>query len=108
MMQDVIYDLNVSVDGFIAGSGGDISMFPSEGPWVDTYLVRLAEYRVAIMGRAICEFGYRFGLKPGANPYPHSSDPSGRMKTSVSEVILTTSFPDQALRTWRAETGAPS
>jgi hypothetical protein len=71
MMQDVIYDVNVSIDGFIAGSGGDISMFPSEGPMIDAYLDRLAEYRVAIMGRATYEFGYRFGLKPGANPYPH-------------------------------------
>ena len=23
------------------------------------------------MGRATYEFGYRFGLEPGANPYPH-------------------------------------
>ena len=72
MMQDVIYDVNVSIDGFIAGSGGDISMFPAQGPMIDAYLDRLAEYRVAIMGRATYEFGYRFGLKPGANPYPHT------------------------------------
>lgn len=75
-MQPIIYDVAVSIDGYISGSDGDISQFASEGAVVDDYYARLAGYSVAIMGRNTYEFGYRFGLKPGANPYR-------RMKTLV-------------------------
>ena len=70
-MQPIIYDVAVSVDGFISGPGGDISKFAHEGPVVDDYRARLAGYGAAIMGRHTYEFGYRFGLEPGQNPYPH-------------------------------------
>ena len=70
-MQPVIYDVAVSIDGYIAGQNGDISQFAHDGPIVDDYFVRLATYSCAIMGRATYEFGYRYGLKPGANPYPN-------------------------------------
>lgn len=70
-MHPVIYDVAVSVDGFIAGPDGDISGFAHEGTVVEDYLARLADYAVAIMGRATYEVGYRFGLEPGQNPYPH-------------------------------------
>lgn len=75
-MHPIIHDVAVSVDGYISGPGGDISAFAQEGPVVDDYLARLAAYDTAIMGRATYEFGYAFGLEPGANPYPH-------MKTHV-------------------------
>ena len=70
-MQPIIYDVAVSADGFIAGRSGDISRFPADGPVVNDYVDRLNTYTCAIMGRATYEFGYRFGLTPGANPYPH-------------------------------------
>lgn len=70
-MQPIIYDVAVSADGFIAGPNDDISKFPASGPVVDDYFDRLQTYACAIMGRATYEFGYRFGLQPGANPYPH-------------------------------------
>lgn len=70
-MQPIIYDVAVSIDGFIAGRDGDISGFAESGPVVDDYLARLETYACAIMGRATYEFGYRFGVKPGDNPYPH-------------------------------------
>lgn len=70
-MQPIIYDVAVSVDGFIAGPSADISKFPQKSPAVDDYLTRLKSYSCAIMGRATYEFGYEFGLQPGANPYPH-------------------------------------
>jgi len=70
-MQSLIYDVAVSIDGFIAGRGGDISLFAQAGEVVDDYFARLSDYSVAVMGRNTYEFGYRFGLKPGANPYPH-------------------------------------
>lgn len=75
-MPSIIYDVAVSIDGYIAGPDGDISKFAHQGAVVDDYTARLADYSAAIMGRATYEFGYRFGLEPGRNPYPH-------MKTRV-------------------------
>ncbi|NNC72328.1 MAG: dihydrofolate reductase [Sphingomonadaceae bacterium] len=69
-MQPIIYDVAVSIDGFIAGPDGDISKFPEENAVIDDYYARLNSYGCAIMGRATYELGYRFGLKPGDNPYP--------------------------------------
>jgi dihydrofolate reductase len=69
-MQPIIYDVAVSADGFICGPGADISGFPHHGPVVEDYLARLATYGAALMGRATYTFGYGYGLKPGANPYP--------------------------------------
>ena len=70
-MTDIIYDVSVSIDGFIAGANGDVSQFPMEGPHVDAYLERLGQYALTIMGRGTYEFGYTFGMKPGARAYPH-------------------------------------
>ena len=70
-MQPVIYDVAVSIDGYICGPDGDISQFAHSGPVVESYLSRLEEYSTAIMGRHTYEFGYRFGLQRGQNPYPH-------------------------------------
>ncbi|MEP2823486.1 MAG: dihydrofolate reductase family protein [Parasphingorhabdus sp.] len=70
-MHPIIYDVAVSLDGFISGESGDISKFAHEGPAVEDYAKRLAYYKTAIMGRKTYEFGYDFGLKPGQNPYPH-------------------------------------
>lgn len=70
-MSKLIYDVSVSIDGFISGPDGDISQFPQSGRVVDDYFERLSGYSVAVMGRATYEFGYGFGLKPGANPYPN-------------------------------------
>ncbi|WP_298814774.1 dihydrofolate reductase family protein [uncultured Roseibium sp.] len=68
-MQPIIYDVAVSVDGFIAGADDDITKFAHEGPVVEDYFERLSTYAIAVMGRNTYEFGYRFGLEPGANPY---------------------------------------
>lgn len=70
-MQSVIYDVAVSIDGFICGPNGDISQFAHEGAPVEDYQTRLQAYATAIMGKATYEFGYRFGMQPGQKPYPH-------------------------------------
>lgn len=70
-MQQIIYDVAVSIDGYISGAGGDISQFAQEGRVVEDYSARLETYATAIMGRATYEFGYRFGMQPGQNPYTH-------------------------------------
>ncbi|SNS57967.1 dihydrofolate reductase family protein [Antarctobacter heliothermus] len=70
-MHPIVYDVAVSVDGFISGPDGDISNFAQDGQVVEDYRARLAGYSVAIMGRKTYEFGYRFGMTPGQNPYSH-------------------------------------
>lgn len=69
-MHPIIYDVAVSLDGFICGPQADISKFDYEGPVVDDYKQRLAEYSTVIMGRLTYEFAFQFGLKMGENPYP--------------------------------------
>lgn len=68
---DLIYDVSVSIDGYISGPNDDISQFPHSGPIVDDYLARRDSYQTSVMGRATYEFGYAFGMSPGDNPYPH-------------------------------------
>ncbi|MCK8483615.1 dihydrofolate reductase family protein [Aliiroseovarius sp. S2029] len=70
-MREIIYDAAVSLDGFIAGPGGDASAFPGEGDHIAPYFDRLARYGTVIMGRHTYEYGYGFGLEPGARAYPH-------------------------------------
>ena len=70
-MHPIIYDVAVSIDGYVSGPGGDISKFAHDGKVVEDYGERLAGYAAAIMGRNTYEFGYRFGMKPGDNPYAH-------------------------------------
>ncbi|MEM9580428.1 MAG: dihydrofolate reductase family protein [Pseudomonadota bacterium] len=72
-MHPIIYDVSVSLDGYISGVNGDISQFDQEGAVVDDYFDRLRSYHMAIMGRHTYEFGYGFGLKAGDNPYPNMS-----------------------------------
>lgn len=69
-MHPLIYDVAVSLDGFIAGPDADVSAFPAEGRVVAAYLARLKSYRHCIMGRRTYEFGYSYRLPLGANPYP--------------------------------------
>lgn len=61
----------ISLDGFIAHLDGSAEGFLWEGQHVTDYLESLKEYDTAIMGRKTYESGYQFGMKPGANPYPH-------------------------------------
>lgn len=93
-MHPIIYDVAVSIDGYISGVGGDVSGFAHEGAVVDDYLARLKGYHCALIGRASYEFGYGFGLKPGMNPYPH-------MRSIV--VSSTLELPKQsAVELWRS------
>jgi dihydrofolate reductase len=70
-MRRIIYDVAVSLDGFISAADNDTSAFPAEGDHVVDYLRRLQDYGTVIMGRATYEFGYAYGLAPGARAYPH-------------------------------------
>jgi len=70
-MRKLVYDVAVSLDGFIAGPNGDISGFQMQGDHVDAYFERLRGYTSGVVGKATYEVGYTWGLKPGVNPYPH-------------------------------------
>ena len=109
-MQPIIYDVAVSIDGYISGPDGDISKFAQEGPVVEDYMARLATYAAAIMGRHTYEFGYRFGLQPGRNPY-------GDMKTYIfsrslelpdgREVTVLRSHDAQSFRDLKSSSNGP-
>lgn len=71
LMNKIVYYVASSIDGFIAGDNGEISGFIVKGKGVEQYLDDLKEYKTVIMGRNTYEFGYKFGLKPGAPAYPH-------------------------------------
>ena len=71
MHRRIIYYVATSLDGYIAGPGGDISGFVGAGDGVDRYLADLAAFDTVIMGRNTYTFGYRFGLKPGQPAYGH-------------------------------------
>ena len=70
-MRDLVYDVAVSVDGFICGPGGGIQGFVPDGPHVMDYQDRLSGYETVVMGRKTYEFGYQYGLEPGARAYAH-------------------------------------
>lgn len=72
-MRQIIYYVACSIDGYIAGKNGDISLFAQQkqGEGVQQYLSDLQEFETVIMGRKTYEFGYQYGLTPGQPAYPH-------------------------------------
>lgn len=70
-MRKCIYHVAVSLDGFIAHTDGSIQGFSHDEKVTADYFAAMANYHTAIMGRHTYEFGYQYGLSPGANPYPH-------------------------------------
>ncbi|MEO1273533.1 MAG: dihydrofolate reductase family protein [Myxococcota bacterium] len=70
-MRSLIYDIAVSIDGFIAGPNHDISTFLYEGEHATDYVARLQHYTTVVMGRSTYTSGYAFGLQPGQRAYPH-------------------------------------
>ena len=70
-MRDLVYDVAVTIDGFICRSDGNIEDFVPDGPHVDDYRARLEAYDTVVMGRNTYEFGYQYGLSPGCRAYPH-------------------------------------
>jgi dihydrofolate reductase len=70
-MRRLIYDVAVSLDGFISGPKDDTSGFLFQGDHVDAYFEWLQTYTHCVMGKGTYEAGYSWGIKPGVNPYPH-------------------------------------
>ncbi len=109
-MHPIIYDVAVSADGFIAGPGGDVAAFPHAGSIVADYLARLEGYKAVLMGRATYEFGYAFGLPPGANPYPHARSTVVSSTIDLpegSEVTVWRTLSADAVTRLRRDAGGP-
>lgn len=70
-MRPIIYDVAMTLDGFICHEDGSADGFVAEGEHVSDYLERLKQYTTVLMGRKTYEFGYNYGLKPGERAYPH-------------------------------------
>ncbi len=74
MVRRVVYDVAVSIDGYIDAGEGDVKAFAFAGEHVADYLQRVKDYSSVIMGRATYEAGYAWGLQPGEKPYPHAQN----------------------------------
>lgn len=70
-MRKIVYYVAMSLDGYIAGEGGDIGQFILEGKGVEKYMNDLTKYDTVLMGRNTYEFGYNYGLKAGEPAYPN-------------------------------------
>lgn len=70
-MRRIVYDVATTVDGFVSHEDGSVDGFMMDGEHVTDYMQRLAGYDTVLMGRSTYEWGYRFGLTPGALAYPH-------------------------------------
>jgi dihydrofolate reductase len=60
----LVYDVAMTLDGFIAHEDGTTGGF-LDGEHGSDYLARLAGYDAVVMGRRTYEYGYAFGLVPG-------------------------------------------
>ena len=107
----LIYHVAISIDGFIAEKNDSIDLFPTEGDHIPDYVDSLAKYDTAVMGRRTYEFGYKYGMKPGDNPYPHmntfvySSQLRFDKKDDNLKVIRTNIVPH--VRLLKRRSGAP-
>jgi dihydrofolate reductase len=63
-MRKLVYDVAMTLDGFIAHEDGTTGGFV-EGEHLPDYLARLAGYDTVVMGRRTYEYGYPFGVVPG-------------------------------------------
>ncbi|HLL52259.1 MAG TPA: dihydrofolate reductase family protein [Myxococcaceae bacterium] len=70
-MRKLVYDVAMTLDGFISHEDGSVDGVIQDGPHVTEYIERLRGYDTVIMGRNTYEAGYRYGAKPGARGYPH-------------------------------------
>ena len=89
-MRKIVYYVATSLDGFIAGKNGDVSMFATQGEGVEQYTYDLESFDTVIMGRNTYEFGYQYGLKPGDPAYPNMEhfvfSNSMRLKNTSAQV----------------------
>ena len=94
-MRRLIYDIAVSLDGFIAGPKDDTSAFLMQGDHVNDYFERLRGYTACVIGKGAYEVGYTWGIKPGVNPYPHLD-----VHVCSNTIVLP---PDSAVKTARGD-----
>lgn len=70
-MRKIVYDVAVTLDGFVSHEDGSVAGFLMEGEHATEYVERLKGYGTVVMGRKTYEWGYPYGLVPGKRAYPH-------------------------------------
>lgn len=70
-MRKLVYDVAMTLDGYIAHEDGSVDGFAMEGEFVADYRARLETYDTVVMGRSTYTAGYAYGLPPGQRAYPH-------------------------------------
>ncbi|WP_437328130.1 dihydrofolate reductase family protein [Sorangium sp. So ce381] len=70
-MRKIVYDVAVTVDGFISHEDGSVDGLVMQGEHAIDYVERLKGYDTVVMGRRTYEWGYPLGLVPGKRAYPH-------------------------------------
>lgn len=88
-MNKLIYYVATSLDGYISGVNGDISMFQFHEKAVEKYKRDLRKFSTVIMGRKTYEFGYQYGLAPGQPAYPHMEHYIFSDSLTISELSKT-------------------
>lgn len=64
-MNQIIYYVASSLDGYVSGPKGDGSMFVRSGSVANRYGEDMATFDAVMMCRQTYEFGYGYGLQPG-------------------------------------------
>ncbi|MEM6929958.1 MAG: dihydrofolate reductase family protein [Myxococcota bacterium] len=121
-MRQLTYFVATSLDGFIAGPGGSIEAFPSQGDHLDALLADYPEtlpapfldamgvqplndhFDTVVMGWRTYDVGLSVGL---ASPYPHLRQfvCSRRCERPHDDVIVTDEDPRALVRRLKAEPG---
>lgn len=70
-MRKIVYYVAMTLDGYICGPDENIEGYIGQGSGLDQYLSDLKKYDTVIMGRKTYEFGFKFGIIPGALAYEH-------------------------------------
>ena len=70
-MRQIIYDVALTLDGFLCGEDGSTRDFLETGEHASDYGERLQTYDTVLMGRKTYEVGLAHGVPPGARAYPH-------------------------------------
>lgn len=105
-MGQIIYDVAVTLDGFIARPDGSYGGFLMDGEHAEDYLQRLQGYSTVIMGRKTYEAGYAFGLQPGERAYPHMEHyiVSSTLAFAGGDVHVVSDGAEETLRRLRSST----
>lgn len=121
-MRELVYLVAISLDGYIAGPGGDVSCFPSSGDHIDALVRELPEtlpgpmlealgvtvteprFDTVVMGWNTYAVAYDHGI---ADPYPHLETVvfSRSRPSAEAPVRVTSANPRELVRELKSKAG---